>query len=334
MRTLEIRGNLQTVYDDVLTPEVVSALHELAPLDDDRKAVMSNRIGRRMARARKKHRIEFLEADAYIPRTLIKVQDARDGAFVGSEIPADLQRQWIQGTGPAARPGAGGDGPPQHRVRAAVGRRRLDVRRRRRARPGVDDVARQPAQPQAGHSPRPGVHEGRRTGRRRNEPVGAGFFGRPIVDDWKTQLDFTTKIFRPRGLHLDDRHVRHGGGDGFSASIVDTTLYIVNNHEPLRSAGASLALYLPKIQTAEEAALWNDILSALEDAPRLDGRHHQGLRARRAARSVLPADGDPRRARQALRRLQYRPLGLHQQRVRCGGVGSRSSSIPTSTPSR
>ena len=58
-----------------------------------------------------------------------------------------------------------------------------------------------------------------------------GFFGRPIVGDWKKQLDFTTKIFRPRGLHLDDRHIRHDGGAGFSASIVDTTLYIVNNHE-------------------------------------------------------------------------------------------------------
>ena len=92
-----------------------------------------------------------------------------------------------------------------------------------------------------------------------------GFFGRPIIDDWVKQLDFTTKIFRARGLHLDDRHVRHANGDSFSASIVDATLYIVNNH---RSAcakpAASLVLYLPKIQTAEEAALWSDILSALE----------------------------------------------------------------------
>lgn len=29
--------------------------------------------------------------------------------------------------------------------------------------------------------------------------------------------------------------------------------------------GASIVLYLPKIQTAEEAALWNDMLSALEE---------------------------------------------------------------------
>src|SRR5262249_28660863 len=91
-----------------------------------------------------------------------------------------------------------------------------------------------------------------------------GFFGPPIIADWKKQLDFTTKTFRARGLPLDDRHVRCAGGTGFSASIVDATLYVVNNHRPLRDAGASLVLYLPKIQTAEEAALWNDILSALE----------------------------------------------------------------------
>src|SRR5438309_8150701 len=91
-----------------------------------------------------------------------------------------------------------------------------------------------------------------------------GFFGRPIINDWKQQLDSTTKIFRARGLHLDDRHVRHLGGASFSASIVDAVLYITNNHRRLRETGTSLVLYLPKIQTAEEAALWNDILATLE----------------------------------------------------------------------
>ncbi len=41
-------------------------------------------------------------------------------------------------------------------------------------------------------------------------------------------------------------------------------MYVTNNHERLRRAGSSIVMYLPKIQTAEEAALWNDILSALE----------------------------------------------------------------------
>ena len=41
-------------------------------------------------------------------------------------------------------------------------------------------------------------------------------------------------------------------------------LYVVNNQRRLRDVGASIVLYLPKIQTAEEAALWNDMLTALE----------------------------------------------------------------------
>ena len=53
-------------------------------------------------------------------------------------------------------------------------------------------------------------------------------------------------------------------GESFSASIVDLTLYVVNNYQQLRHAGSSIVLYLPKIQTAEEAALWNDMLSTLE----------------------------------------------------------------------
>src|SRR6187401_288745 len=93
-----------------------------------------------------------------------------------------------------------------------------------------------------------------------------GFLQRPLVDDRRAQLDFTTKIFRPRGLHLDDRHVRRGDGRGFSASLVDAVLYLANNHSTLRAAGSSLVLYLPKIQTAEEAALWDELLAAAERA--------------------------------------------------------------------
>jgi malate synthase len=107
--TFQIRANLESAYPDVFTKDVLAALAALAPLDADRKAVMAARLRRRAARAQKRERIAFLPADSYIPRTRITVQDARDGDFVGSEIPADLRRQWIQGTGPAARPHAPAD---------------------------------------------------------------------------------------------------------------------------------------------------------------------------------------------------------------------------------
>ena len=82
-----------------------------------------------------------------------------------------------------------------------------------------------------------------------------GFFGHTIIDDWKKQLDVTTKIYRVRGLHLDDRHVRERGGAGFSASLVDLVLYVVNNQKRLQQDGSSIVLYLPKIETAEETTI-------------------------------------------------------------------------------
>jgi len=92
-----------------------------------------------------------------------------------------------------------------------------------------------------------------------------GFLGRSIITDWKEQLNFTTKIFRARGLHLDDRHIRDANGVAMAASIVDLVLYVVNNYRQLQQEGSSIVLYLPKIQKAEEAAVWNEMLTALEN---------------------------------------------------------------------
>src|SRR5262249_30185485 len=99
-RELEIRANLENQYTDIFTPEAVAALEALAGFDAERKAVMASRIERRAGRARNGRRITFLDPQATIARTRIKVQDARTGAFAGGEIPKDLRRQWIQGTGP------------------------------------------------------------------------------------------------------------------------------------------------------------------------------------------------------------------------------------------
>ncbi len=265
VRTLEIRANLEIAYADVYTPEAIAALEALAPLDAERKALMKVRIERRAARARNQRRIDFLDPQATIARTKIKVQDARAGNFIGAEIPKDLQRQWIQGTGPAAKPNA----PVENSIRnvayallsgadgwmfdgedalGQISTMSLDNQRNLKLAIQRDPVF---------------LHVAEQVASEMNKWA-QGFFGRPTISDWKKQLNFTTKIFRARGLHLDDRHVRHTGGASFSASIVDATLYVVNNQRRLRDAGSSVVLYLPKIQNAEEAALWNDILSALE----------------------------------------------------------------------
>ncbi|HSF22727.1 MAG TPA: malate synthase [Blastocatellia bacterium] len=264
-RRLEYRNGVLTAYAEVYTPAAIEALEVLAPLNRDRREVMTRRIERRLTRERERQRIAFLDHHALIPRTGIQVQDARDGNFEGSEIPADLKRQWIQGTGPAARPRAsiesglrnvayallsGADGWmfDGEDALGQVETMALDNQRNLRLAIRSDPLFLRVAEQVAAEM----------------NKWAQGFFGQPIVADWRKQLDFTTKIFRARGLHLDDRHVREKDGTGFSASIVDLALYVVNNHQQLRDSGATIVLYLPKIQTAEEAALWNDMLKALE----------------------------------------------------------------------
>jgi malate synthase len=103
---VEFRHGLLAAYRDVYTPAARTALTALASLNRDRHRIMAARIARRREHALHGRRLAFCEPDALIPRTDLRVRDARQGHFTGSEIPADLRRQWIQGTGPATRPRA------------------------------------------------------------------------------------------------------------------------------------------------------------------------------------------------------------------------------------
>ncbi len=264
--TIEIRGNLQKTYSDVYTPEALAALEALAHFNAVIKEVMAARIQKRAERYQNKTRITFPDPKSYIPRTNIKVQDARDGKFEGSVIPADLQRQWIQGTGPAAKPNAPVESSIRNMAYALLsgadgwmfdgedalgqtGSMSLDNQRNLKLAIRKDPIFLKVAEQVAGQM---------------NEWA-MGFLGRNIITDWKEQLNFTTKMFRARGLHLDDRHIRDADGVAMAASIVDLVLYVVNNYRQLQQEGSSIVLYLPKIQKVEEAAVWNEMLTALEN---------------------------------------------------------------------
>ena len=73
-----------------------------------------------------------------------------------------------------------------------------------------------------------------------------------------------TLLVRPRGWHLDERHVLIDG-EPISASLFDFGLYVFHNAHELVRRGTGPYFYLPKLESAEEAALWHDVFCAAED---------------------------------------------------------------------
>jgi len=63
---------------------------------------------------------------------------------------------------------------------------------------------------------------------------------------------------RPRGWHLEERHVLVDG-EPMSGSIFDFGLYFFHNAKELLARGSGPYFYLPKMESHLEARLWNDI---------------------------------------------------------------------------
>jgi len=63
---------------------------------------------------------------------------------------------------------------------------------------------------------------------------------------------------RARGWHLDERHVLVDG-EPMSGSMFDFGLYFFHNARELLARGSGPYFYLPKMESHQEARLWNDI---------------------------------------------------------------------------
>jgi malate synthase len=74
-----------------------------------------------------------------------------------------------------------------------------------------------------------------------------------------------TLCIRPRGWHLDEAHVLVDGTP-ISASIFDFGIWFFHNAAELLARGSGPYLYLPKLESHLEAALWNRIFVAAQEA--------------------------------------------------------------------
>jgi malate synthase len=77
--------------------------------------------------------------------------------------------------------------------------------------------------------------------------------------------DLATLLVRPRGLHLPETHLTVDGRV-IPGCLFDAGMYLFHNAHALIERGTGPYFYLPKLECAEEAALWNDVFFAAEDA--------------------------------------------------------------------
>ncbi|WP_031515662.1 malate synthase A [Streptomyces sp. NRRL F-5123] len=102
-----------------------------------------------------------------------------------------------------------------------------------------------------------------------------------LTDAYERRIDFTTPegrtyalrpaaelatvVVRPRGWHLDERHLTVDG-EPVPGALVDFGLYFFHNARRLLDLGKGPYFYLPKTESHLEARLWNDVFTYAQDA--------------------------------------------------------------------
>ncbi|MEV0844921.1 malate synthase A [Streptomyces sp. NPDC049954] len=103
-----------------------------------------------------------------------------------------------------------------------------------------------------------------------------------LVDAFERRIDFTdertgksyalgpagelaTVVVRPRGWHLDERHLEVDGR-AVPGALVDFGLFFFHNARRLSQRGLGPFFYLPKTESHLEARLWNEVFTYAQEA--------------------------------------------------------------------
>jgi malate synthase len=90
-------------------------------------------------------------------------------------------------------------------------------------------------------------------------------FTSPEGKRYELAQQLATLLVRPRGWHLDEKHLRLDG-QAAPASLVDFGLYIFHNAHELLARDSGPYFYLPKLESHLEARLWNDVFGFAQSA--------------------------------------------------------------------
>jgi malate synthase len=225
---VEIKGAVTVEFAKVLTPE---ALHFVAKLErefrETRRKLLQKRIERQA------------EIDAGImPDFLPATKGIRDdAAWKVAPIPADLQNRRIEITGPVER---------KMMINAFNSGANVFM-----------------ADFEDANSPTwQNMMQGHLNLRDAIERTIS--FTSPEGKQYKLNEEIATLMVRPRGWHLEEKHV-WVDGKPISGSLFDFGLYFFHNAERLKAKGTGPYFYLPKLESHLEARLWNDVFVMAQD---------------------------------------------------------------------
>jgi malate synthase len=223
---VEITGPMKARYAEILTPEAVAFVAELQRRFDPTRQALLQRRAERQA--------EFDRGR--LPDFLPETQAIRDGDWRVAPVPADLQKRWVEITGPAERKmvinalnsGADvfmADFEDAHTPTwANMVEGQLNL---------VDAVERTIELEQEGRL-------------------------------YRLNPEVATLLVRPRGWHLVERHLLVDG-QPVAGGLFDFGLYVFHNADRLLARGSGPYFYLPKLESHLEARLWNEVFVSAQE---------------------------------------------------------------------
>ncbi|HEY5799987.1 MAG TPA: malate synthase A [Burkholderiaceae bacterium] len=224
---MQISGAIETGFDTVLTPEALALVAKLSrAFEPRRRELLALRV-ERAKRLDAGERPDFLRETARI----------RDGDWTVATIPAALQCRRVEITGPVER----------KMVINALNS-------------GADSYM-----TDFEDSNTPNWHNQIQGQINMMDAVRGTIALEQNGKSYKLNEKVATLVVRPRGWHLDEKHVTVDG-QRVSGGIFDFALFMFHNAKEQLARGAGPYFYLPKMESHLEARLWNDIFVMTQDA--------------------------------------------------------------------
>ncbi len=225
---LELRGNDDRAFDDVLTPDALEFVAELHRYFNPRRTELLKARMERRARLAAGETLDFLK----------ETREIRESDWTVAPAPEDMQQRWVEITGPTDRKmtinalNSGADGFMADFEDANAPTWRNMVEGHINLRDAIDGSI---------------TYEGS-DGRH-----------------YELGENPATLLVRPRGWHLPERHLLVDG-EPIGGAFFDFGMYMFHNARRLLHNGSGPYFYLPKMESHREAALWNDVFNSAQDA--------------------------------------------------------------------